>query len=275
MIFWYYDMNRVLGWTHSLNSEYLKQIYLLALKINWHVATIKDFTGKNIKSGSERWIWRNPSTLGFFFSSQVVFMPLNTEGKHRKGWRRREQRETKGIAMGNISMWHQMKPSWAKLCECLHSQQSPRAGWELHQEQLGALPLPNPPKSKPKTGIFFTQYYHNRCKLKTRGRHCFPAGIPVQGGIQGALEQESRARSRAKAGSAIPSLSQPGLTPPARARTTKILDHSHHQQTPPAIPKVFSKLFAIKWTFPSYLLSPFHPNIQFSFIKHTTWSQIS
>lgn len=40
--------------THCLNSKYMKQIYLLVLKTSWHIAMIKDFTGKDMKLGSER-----------------------------------------------------------------------------------------------------------------------------------------------------------------------------------------------------------------------------
>lgn len=119
-------------------------------------------------------------------------------------------------------------------------QQSSRAGscirnsWEL--------PLPNPSKSKPKAGIFFTQCFHNRCKLKTQTNHCFPAGILVQGGIQATLEQGEQ--SRDKPGSATPSLGQPGQSYPCQSQDNKDFWITVTSAKPPLLSPTY---------FPSYL----------------------
>lgn len=85
-----------------------------------------------------------------------------------------------------------------------------------------------------------------------------------------------RGWSRAKPGSATPSLGQPGRSYPCQSQDNKdFWITATISKTPSAIPKVFSKLFAIKWTLPAYLSSPPHPNTQFPFIKPGTQNVIS
>lgn len=85
-----------------------------------------------------------------------------------------------------------------------------------------------------------------------------------------------RGWSRAKPGSATPSLGQPGPSYPCQSQDNKDFWITVTiSKTPSAIPKVFSKLFAIKWTLPAYLSSPPHPNTQFPFIKPGTQNGIS